>query len=117
MNTKEIGDFAEELALEYLCEKGYTLRDRKYRYGQMGEVDLVMIDGSTVVFVEVRHRTSTMYGTPEESLRPGKLRKIRRTALAWLTVHGCTKLECRFDVVAVDLVGGTPVLRHLLNAF
>lgn len=117
MNTKEIGDFAEELALEYLCKKGYRLRERNWHYKKLGEIDLVMVDGKTFVFVEVRHRTTTSYGTPEESLGYGKLRKIRRTALAWLTMHGCTMSECRCDVVAVDLVGGTPVIRHLVNAF
>ena len=117
MNTKEVGDFAEQLALEYLQAKGYKLRAKKYSYRQLGEVDLVMKDNDVFVFIEVRFRTSTAYGTPEESLRSGKLRKVRRTALMWLTTHGCNHMDCRFDVVAVDLVSGNPVIRHLPNAF
>lgn len=117
MTTKEVGDMAEEIAAEYLASNGCRVLDKKFSYKQLGEVDIIVEEGKEVVFVEVRFRTSTVYGTPEESLRPGKLRKIRRTALMWLTINGRTRAACRFDVIAIDLVGGEPVIRHLRNAF
>jgi putative endonuclease len=114
-STKQIGDFAEKLACDYLLERGYLLVTKNYRYKKLGEIDLVMRDGECLVFVEVRHRTSPFYGSPEASIGPGKKSKIRRTAAAFLLTHGITKQECRIDVVAVDLVGGQPVIRHLVN--
>ena len=117
MNTTEVGAFAEQIAADYLEREGYNILDRNYRYKRLGEIDIVARFNGTIIFVEVRYRTSTVYGTPEESLRPGKIRKVRRTALMWLTVHGCHHLPCRCDVIAVDLVGGEPVVRHLVDAF
>jgi len=117
MNTTEIGDYAEELAKEYLERHGYLIIKQKYKYKDLGEVDIIAQIDDTLVFVEVRHRTSTVYGTPEASLTPRKLSRIRRTALMWLTVHRRHGEPCRFDVIAVDLVGGHPVLRHLQGCF
>ncbi len=117
MNTKEIGDYAEELAKEYLERHGYLIIKQKYIYKDLGEIDIIAQIDDTLVFVEVRFRTSTVYGTPEASLTPRKLSRIRRTALMWLTVTRNHGREVRFDVIAVDLVGGHPVLRHLQGCF
>ena len=117
MNTTEIGDFAEQLAADYLEEHGYHVITRKYAYKKLGEIDIIASIDDTLVFVEVRHRTSTAYGTPEASLTPTKLRRIRSTALMWLTIMRRHGEPVRFDVVAVDLAGGHPVLRHLQGCF
>jgi putative endonuclease len=113
--TKSIGDYAEDVACTYLLERGFVPIQRNYRYKQLGEIDLVMRDGDSVVFVEVRYRTSQLYGSPEASIRSGKKQKLRRTAQAFLLTHGMVRQACRFDVIAVDLVGGQPVVRHLVN--
>ena len=117
MTTTEVGDFAEQIAAEYLEHEGYQIVDRKYMYKKLGEIDIIARNDATTVFVEVRYRTSTMYGTPEASLSAGKLRKVRRTASMWRTINGEDQIPCRFDVVAIDLVGGEPVLRHLKACF
>lgn len=117
MNTTSIGSFAEDLACDYLQQKHYLLITRNYRYHNVGEIDLIMQDGDSIVFVEVRHRTSTAYGTPEASVTPTKIKRVRRTALLWLTVTNRHGTPVRFDLVAVDLVGGIPVIRHLEGCF
>lgn len=117
MTTKEIGDFAEELAAEYLERHGYRIVKKKYEYKDMGEIDIIAENDETLVFVEVRFRTNTAYGVPEASLGPAKLKRIRRTALMWLTLYNRHGTPCRFDVIAVDLAGGHPVLRHLQGCF
>ena len=117
MTTKEIGDYAEELAREYLERHGYEVLAQRYKYKDLGEIDIIAVLDSLLVFVEVRYRTSTMYGTPEASLTPRKLQRIRKTALMWLTVTHRHGSPVRFDVVAVDLVGGHPVIRHLQGCF
>ncbi len=117
MNTTEIGDYAEQLAAEYLERHGYRILNRKYEYKNLGEIDIIAENNETLAFVEVRYRTSTAYGVPEASLGPTKLKRIRRTALMWLTLFNRHGTPCRFDVIAVDLVGGHPVLRHLQGCF
>lgn len=117
MSTVEVGKFAEQLAADYLQDQGYEILRKNYVYKKLGEIDIIAMLDDTVVFVEVRYRTSTAYGTPEASLRPGKLQKIRRTASMWRTIYGYHDAPCRFDVVAIDLVGGEPVLRHLEGCF
>ncbi len=114
-STKTIGDRAEDMALAFLERHGYRLLDRNFRYKRLGEIDLVMRHGQTVVFVEVRYRASKYFGSPEASITSTKRHKLRRTAQAYLLTHGMVHQECRFDVVAIDLVGGEPVIRHLVN--
>jgi putative endonuclease len=115
VNTTDIGTYAEDIAQEYLERKQFVLITRNYRYHNIGEIDLIMQDRDYIVFVEVRHRTSTAYGTPEASITPAKIKRLRRTATLWLTVTNRHGTPVRFDVVAVDLVGGCPVVRHLIG--
>lgn len=117
MSTVEVGKFAEQLAEDFLRSQDYSILRRNYYYKKLGEIDIIAQQGDEVVFVEVRHRTSTAYGTPEGSLGSSKLRKIRRTASMWRTIYGYDSAPCRFDVIAVDLVGGEPVIRHLKGCF
>ncbi|GMV54122.1 MAG: YraN family protein [Chlorobi bacterium] len=116
LSTRQIGKKAEEIAEEFLLNRGYALLDRNYTFKKYGEIDLVMKDGQTIVFVEVRHRRSLQYGTPEASIGYQKKQKLRRTAEGYLLTHGLRNVMCRFDVIAIDLVAGTPVLRHLPDA-
>ena len=99
---KKIGDFGETLAADYLQSKGYLLLDRHYttRYG---ELDLVMQESGTIVFVEVKTRTTFTYGLPEASITPGKMEKIQNSALLWLQAHPDAPDDWRVDAVAVLL--------------
>ena len=115
--TTDIGSWAEEIAAEFLRNHGWDVVKRNWRYKKLGEIDIIATDGETLVFVEVRHRTSTAYGSPEASITPAKVGRLRRTATMYLTVARLHARPCRFDVIAVDLVGGEVVLRHYRNAF
>lgn len=72
-----------------------------------------MDDGETVVFVEVRARTSTAFGAPAETVTPAKQRRIAQAALAYVKGNGLTRRPLRFDIVAVH----DGVCEHLPNAF
>lgn len=113
--TKQIGDYAEQLAREYLETKGYKTLTKNYRYKNIGELDLVMTDSETLVFVEVRYRVNRSFGLPEATIGPTKQKRIRRTAEAYLLTSGIKNKPCRFDVIGVDIIGGHPVIRHLIN--
>lgn len=124
MSTKAIGDRGEALAAAYLEEQGYRILDRQYRF-QQAEVDLVCFLpavpyelGGELVFVEVKTRTGTSFGRPEEAVTLTKQRNIRHAAEAYLYEHRMDGVPCRFDVIAIHLPPGQPPkIEHFKDAF
>jgi len=94
------GAQAENLACAHLECAGLQLLARNYRCPQ-GEVDLVMDDHDTLVFVEVRYRRSNAFGTPAETVDRRKQGRLLAAAGHYLLTHGADR-ACRFDVVAVS---------------
>lgn len=98
---KAIGWFGEELALATLLEHGLRLVTRNYRC-KAGELDLVMLDGKTLVFVEVRTRASSEYGGAAASVTWNKQRRLARAAEHLLMRRAeLRRYAARFDVVAI----------------
>ena len=91
---------AEDLALDYLQRQGLRLKTRNYTC-RLGEIDLVLEDGATVVFVEVRQRSSTAFGGAAESITARKRNKLIATARHYLA-HERNLPACRFDAVLID---------------
>ena len=119
MRVKDaLGRFGEDLAAQHLQRSGFTLLDRNWRCRD-GEIDIVAIDNTargTVVFVEVKTRSSEAFGAPAEAVTPVKVRRMRRVASRWLAERPDDERwpEVRFDVVAiVRRAPGGPHLRHL----
>jgi putative endonuclease len=93
------GNDAEDACCSWLKRQGLKLLTRNYR-SRRGELDLVMQDGGTVVFIEVRYRKNNLYGGAVESVTPSKQQKLRATAEQYLQQE--TRLQNgRFDVVAM----------------
>ncbi len=109
------GAAAEELALRYLEAQGLTLVMRNFRC-RTGELDLIMRDGGSLVFVEVRSRRYVRYGTPAESVTRAKQQKLLRAATFYLQRQRLD-LPCRFDVVAILRPGGEPHIEWIRDAF
>lgn len=107
------GSTAEKLALEYLLQQGLSLREKNFRCSH-GEIDLVMQDGETLVFVEVRLRSSMHYGGAAMSINASKQNKLKRSAERYLQTHG--EKPCRFDVVLMQAIDVNK-LEWLKNAF
>ncbi|ODS96902.1 MAG: YraN family protein [Lautropia sp. SCN 69-89] len=100
--TQASGDAAEERALAFLAERGLRLVARNVA-SRLGEIDLVMRDGDTLVFVEVRSRASRDFGGAAASVGPAKQRRLRREAQRYLNASfGDRWPACRFDVCALD---------------
>jgi len=97
---QELGKSGEELAAETLRRRGYTIVDRNYRC-RCGELDIIARLGDTLVFIEVKTRSSDRYGLPEEAVTPRKQRQMVRTAQYYLAERGLGDCLCRFDVVSV----------------
>ena len=115
--TTTTGAESEQLAAAYLIGRGYSIIKRNFRFGREGEIDIVAIDGQTLVFVEVKARSSHAYGLPEAAVTPAKQRILRRAALGYCYINSVQDRECRFDVIALDLQSTPPVIRHIVNAF
>jgi putative endonuclease len=100
-HTLTIGKSAEEFANLYLQRHGLTLVCRNYRC-KYGEIDLIMQDKKTTVFVEVRFRRSHRYGSGAETVDHHKQRKLLATAAHYLQNHNeAAKRPCRFDVLSL----------------
>jgi putative endonuclease len=115
---RSLGQRGERAAARFLRRAGYRIVGRRDR-GRLGEIDLVAIDGRTIVFVEVKTRRSHDTGHPAEAVGLEKQRRLTRLALAHLKRHDLLEYPARFDVVAVTWPFGArrPRIEHFRNAF
>jgi len=111
------GAAAEALAARHLERAGLTLLGRNYR-SPFGEIDLVMQDGATTVFVEVRFRARQDFGLPAETVDARKRSRLRATAEHYLQQHPrASKKPCRFDIVAITRGREGDAVQWLRDAF
>ena len=112
-----VGAAAENAACELLLSQGLRLLARNVQY-KFGEIDLIMQDAATLVFVEVRFRRNSNFGGAAVSVDATKRRKIARAAQAWLSSRKqYSQASCRFDVVAVTPGGEQLQCQWLRSAF
>jgi putative endonuclease len=112
---KQTGRRGEEIAAAYLARKGYKVVQRNWSCAA-GELDLVVEDGATLVFVEVRTRTGRQFGTAEESITPAKQARLVNLAQAYLQATAALHPSWRIDVVAVQFEPGQVRVNHIENA-
>ena len=113
----QIGKAAESLASDYLQQHGLKLISRNYR-APCGELDLIMQDHDHMVFVEVRFRRHTRYGSGADSVTASKQDKLIKTALYYLQQHPRqAKQAVRFDVVSLSAVDGRSNIESIKDAF
>lgn len=98
--NKVLGAFGENMANEYLSECGYKVLDRNFSC-RTGEIDIIALQGDTVVFIEVKTRSSEKFGLPSEAVSATKQRKIVKTALYYLQKNRLMDYMCRFDVIEI----------------
>lgn len=109
-----VGAYGERVAARHLAQAGLELLEANWRCRQ-GELDLVARDGSCLVIVEVKTRTSTRFGSPIEAITPQKAARLRLLAGAWLAEHPhVTTRRIRIDIVGVACPArGAAVVTHL----
>ena len=110
------GAQGEDDALKYLSALGYVILARNFKT-RFGEIDLVARDHQTTVFVEVKRRESPDHGTAAEFVSPSKMRKVVSAARVYAAKNGLSESLIRFDVIAIDVIGGREELRHHKGAF
>lgn len=99
----ELGRYGEDVAVRYLISRGMAVIERNWRC-RSGEIDVVAIDGRTLVICEVKTRRSARFGSPADAVTPAKLARLRRLAGLWVRERGDCGIACdrlRIDVVAV----------------
>lgn len=117
MSRQETGRAGEDAAAAYLASQGYRILERNLRF-RAGEIDLVAEESGTLVFVEVKTRTGTSFGSAAEAVTVGKQKRLIRLAGLYLARRGGTPPPCRFDVVTVGPgPGGEWVCRVIRGAF
>jgi putative endonuclease len=102
MKRKETGDLGEKLARNFLKKNGYRIKETNFRCSQ-GEIDIIATKKDYLVFVEVRTKGSTQFGTPEESITYSKKEKLIASALAYLDANPHLTSSWRIDFIAVEL--------------
>jgi putative endonuclease len=119
MREKLIGDWGESLARKFLRKKGYRFVASNF-HSRMGEIDLIVEDRKTLVFVEVKTRKSSNFAQGREFVDHGKQERLRITASYYLAQHETDK-PVRFDVVEIYAPEGVltkdPIINHLEDAF
>ncbi len=111
-----IAVLGEDLACEYLVRKGYKIIERNFRK-KYQEIDIITLQGSTLVFVEVKTRRSQAYGSPFESIAPWKLKHLTKLAQYYKLLHPHLPDDMRIDAIGVTLSYDNKLenLEHLEN--
>ena len=116
MQKKELGKKGEDLALRFLKRKGYKIVERNY-VCKMGEMDIIAQEKDTLVFVEVKTRTSTAFGPPQLAVNSAKQMQLSKVALNFLKEKRLEDIKARFDVVAIVLRPSGEEIELIKDAF
>ncbi len=123
MRAKDaVGRYGEDVAARFLTDAGLVVLARNWRCRE-GELDIVATEASTLIFCEVKTRSSVLFGAPAEAINPAKAARIRRLAGAWLAEQRAGDglefwPELRFDVISVLRPRqGAALVEHLRGAF
>ena len=111
-----IGNKGEIIAANYLANKGFQVLEKNFKT-RYGELDLVALEADCIVFVEVKTRTSTKFGVPEDSVTPQKIERLQKAGLLWLQEHPEAPDDWRVDVIALLIDARNFVLdiKHFVN--
>jgi putative endonuclease len=115
--TRLLGEAGERIASKYLQDKGFEILERNVRRPE-GEIDLVAIDGDTLVFIEVKLRTSRKMGAAVQQISEAKAARLTRLAEGYQAEHPELPPDLRIDIIAIELTVGGDVgqLNHIRNA-
>jgi putative endonuclease len=113
---QKLGEQGEALAVRRLKKAGYKIIATNYRT-RLGEIDIIAKEKDTIVFVEVKSRSSVHFGSPKWAITPQKKKKISMVALHYLKATNQSSARARFDVVAVVSNRDKPQVDIIKNAF
>lgn len=114
-DLQELGKKGEEIAKNYLVELNFTIIETNWRFGHL-EVDIIAQNQNTIVFCEVKTRSSVKMGDPEQSVTLQKQRNLIKAANHYVVKNKINK-EVQFDIITVVTSGDTPIINHIPDAY
>ena len=111
----ELGNFGEELAVEFLRKDGYTILETNWTF-QKAEIDILAKKQNILAVVEVKTRSSLEFGLPQDFVKPKKIQLLVKAVDAYINERNLD-IEVRFDIIAVHKEGKSFVIEHLIDAF
>lgn len=111
----ELGKKGEQLAIDYLIKKGYTIRDKNWRF-QKAEVDIIAQKDDILAVVEVKTRSTDYFGNPQDFVNPKKI-KLLVTAINEYVISKDLDVEVRFDIIGIIKTKNETKIEHLKDAF
>lgn len=119
MSKQSLGKRGEDLACQYLLQKGYSIVRTNYRT-QRGEIDIIALKDGVLTFIEVKYRTDTTLGHPAEAITAKKLSKFKTAVLLYMQEEGIPHYkEMKFDAITIlEVMGQSPqieLFEHILG--
>ena len=111
----ELGKKGEQLAVDFLLKNNYEIIERNYRFDK-AEVDIIAQINDTLAIIEVKTRSTTDFGNPEDFVKPKQIQRLVKAVDEYVNVNGLD-VEVRFDIIAIVKEGKTFKIEHLENAF
>ena len=115
MSNKTKGIEGENLAREFISCKGWEILATNWK-GERCEIDIIAREKGTIVFIEVKARSSAAYGWPEDAVTPAKQRNITDAAEMYLEENNLDT-EIRFDIISIHDKNGQPQVYHIIDSF
>ena len=111
----QLGKKGEQLAVDFLLKKGYTIVARNYRFDK-AEVDIIAKKGDTLAIIEVKTRSTSDFGNPQDFVKPKQIQRLVKAVDEYVTVNELD-VEVRFDIIAIVKEKQGFSIEHLENAF
>ena len=109
-----IGTLGENIACDFLSKKEYKILQRNFK-ARYGELDIIAIHNTTLVFIEVKTRTNLRFGTPEEAITPRKLHELVQTAQYYVILHPELPKLMRIDVIGIMMDEDTEEVKRITH--
>lgn len=117
MNNREKGSFGEEQALNFLLNKGYKFIAKNWHYSKNAEIDLIMKEDKTLVFIEVKTRSNSNFGHPFEAITKTKIKNIKLAIQAYLNEHADDLKFKNFRIDGIAIIQNPFSIEHLENIY
>jgi len=111
----ELGNWGEDIAFDFLVEKGYEIKERNWRF-KKAEVDIIAKMENTLVAVEVKTRSTDYFGNPQDFIKQKKIKLLVKAVDEYVNRNDLD-VEVRFDVIAIVKTGNEIKIEHLEDAF
>ncbi|WP_353777279.1 YraN family protein [Winogradskyella sp. 3972H.M.0a.05] len=111
----ELGKKGEQLAVNFLVEKGYDILERNYRFDK-AEVDIIAQQGEILAIIEVKTRSTSDFGNPQDFVKPKQIKNLIKAVDEYVNVNSLD-VEVRFDIIAIVKQNNDFEIEHLEDAF